>query len=169
MKKKITLEKLKLSHSNELFPLFKEDNFKFTSFKPHKNIQETKKKIKNLILKQNKKIALHFCLKLNRKIIGLISILNLTKPGYYKILNTELSFWIGKKYQRKNYGYIGCKKLIEYFKKKQFKRLVIFNHKKNKPSERLSFKLGFKKLCLMKKLYMKNNKFIDAYFWEKLL
>ena len=77
MKKKIAIEKLKLSHSNELFPLFKEDNFKFTSFKSHKNIQETKKKIKNLILKQNKKVALHFCLKLNKKIIGLFSILYL--------------------------------------------------------------------------------------------
>tara|TARA_B100001057_G_C22760098_1_gene915413 strand:- start:76 stop:585 length:510 start_codon:yes stop_codon:yes gene_type:complete len=169
LKKKITLEKLKLSHSNELFPFFKEDNFKFTSFKSHKDIQETKKKIKILILKQNKKIALHFCLKLNGKIIGLFSILNLAQSGYYKILNTELSFWVGKKYQNKNYGYVGCKKLIEYCKKKQMKRLIIFTHKKNKASEKLSFKLGFKKLCLMKKLYMKDNKFIDAYFWEKLL
>jgi len=169
LKNKIAMEKLKLSHSNELFPFFKEDNFKFTSFKSHKDIQETKKKIKILILKQNKKIALHFCLKLNGKIIGLFSILNLAQSGYYKILNTELSFWVGKKYQNKNYGYVGCKKLIEYCKKKQMKRLIIFTHKKNKASEKLSFKLGFKKLCLMKKLYMKDNKFIDAYFWEKLL
>lgn len=169
MNKKVTLQKLKFSHCGQLYQCFKEDNFKFTSFNRHKNIQETKKAIKNLIFKQNNKISLHYCLKKEKKILGLISILNLPKPGYFKIFSTELAFWIKKEFQNKGYAYIGCRKLIKLCKAKKLQRLTIYTHKKNKFSHKLSYKLGFKKLCLMKKLYKKNNQFIDAYYWEKLL
>lgn len=167
--KNIKLIKLSSRYTIKLYNCFKEDNFKFTSFSSHKTLNQTKIVIKNLIKKQQKKYALHFCVQYKKEIIGLFSILNLPKKKNYQINNTELAFWIKKSHQRKKFAFLCCKKLIEICKIMKIRRLVIFCNKKNIATHKLALNLGFKKLCLMKMLYLKNKRYIDAFYFEKII
>lgn len=167
--KNLKLIKLSSLHIIKLHKCLKEDNFKFTSFTSHKTLNQTKIVVKNLIKKQQKKYALHFCVQYKKEIVGLFSILNLPIKKNYQINKTELAFWIKRSHQRKNFAFLCCKKLIEICKIMKIRRLTIFSHRKNIATYKLSLKLGFKKLCLMKKLYLKNNRYIDAFCYEKII
>lgn len=56
----------------------------------------------------------------------------------------ELGFVIGKKYQKKGYGFESCKAIVEYaFENLYSNKIVAYTHVQNIPSKKLLKKLGF--------------------------
>lgn len=168
--KKINIKKLNLKHFNAFHESMRENAFEMVSFSRPKTKEQSKKNFENLLKKQKKKSAIHFCVFKKKEFLGLVSVLNLASNNYnYKINNIEIAYWIRKKYQKRGYAYNACCKLLKILKKMRIQRVQAFCHEKNKASFSLLMKLNFKKKCLLKRYYKKNKKNINAYLFEKII
>lgn len=121
--------------------------------------------IKNQKKKPRESFEFAITLKKNKQeVIGGVG---LSKVNLYEG-TAELGYWLGENYWKCGYGYEAAKKVLEFaFKKLKLRRMNVSAFKKNKGSNALIKKLGFKFEGMRKKFHKTKatGEIVDANFY----
>ena len=135
--KRLILRKPTSDDIDDIFEYGKdEDVAKFTRFKAHKSLQDTKMFLQIVKQKHQNKTALTLILELkeNKKIIGSISFENISQDDE----RAEIGFALSKEYWSQGLMTEAIQKLLEFgFKKIKFNRLEAFSNIENFRSSNL--------------------------------
>jgi len=135
--KRLILRKPLSNDIDDIFEYAKEEDVaKYTRFKAHKSLQDTKMFLQIVKQKHQNKTALTLLLELkeNKKIIGSISFQNISSDDE----RAEIGFALSKKYWGQGFMSEAFEKLLEFgFKKIKFNRLEAFSNIENFRSSNL--------------------------------
>ncbi|KKL18150.1 hypothetical protein LCGC14_2478400 [marine sediment metagenome] len=135
--KRLILRKPTSDDIDDIFEYAKEEDVaKFTRFKAHKSLQDTKMFLQIVKQKHQNKTALTLILELkeNKKIIGSISFENISQDDE----RAEIGFALSKEYWSQGLMTEAIQKLLEFgFKKIKFNRLEAFSNIENFRSSNL--------------------------------
>lgn len=155
----------------ELFNLMSNKNLtKFLTWEPHQEIETTQNLIMALIDSQANDKAYHWCVVLNSKIIGLVSLIDVRRRIRTWTLNrAELSYWISTENQGKGYATEASKAVVEFgFENLSLRKIIIAHASENIESKRICEKLGFNQYAYEHDAFMKNNIWHDLIWYEKI-
>ncbi len=158
-----------LSDVDELFVLMSDIKLiQFLTWEPHTNIETTKEVVQRLILAQQNDNGYHWCVCLNYKIIGLVSLIDLRRKVRTWIINrAELSYWIGSQFQGKGYATEASKSIINFgFQNLNLHKIIIAHAAENIESKRICNKLNFTQYAHEHDAFFKNNKWYDLIWYE---
>ena len=166
---RLTLRPPSENDVNALFELMSDNNITtFLTWEAHKNIETTKSVVKSLITSQNENRGYHWCICLNNKIIGLVSLIDVKRTIRTWTLNrAELSYWIGSNYQRKGYATEASKAILNFgLINLKLHKIVIAHATENMESQSICKKLGFIKYAHEHDAFFKNSKWNDLIWYE---
>jgi ribosomal-protein-alanine N-acetyltransferase len=154
---------------NRLFELMSDTSLtEFLSWEAHTNKETTELVIKSLIDAQKADKGYHWCVCLNEKIIGLVSLIDVRRQLRTWTLNrAELSYWIGREYQGKGYATEASRLILDFgFNNLGLHKIIIAHAAENIESEKICAKLNFKKYALEHDAFQKNNKWNNLMWYE---
>ncbi len=166
---RLTLREPSLLDAEQLFQLM--STFELTEFltwEEHTKIETTKALIENLILSQNNDKGYHWCICLEKDVIGLVSLIDVKRKIRTWTLNrAELSYWIGVKYQGKGYATEASRTILEFgFNNLNFHKIIIAHAAKNIESKSICNKLGFTQYAHEHDAFNKNGVWHDLIWYE---
>lgn len=163
MKGKIELRYQRVSDAKRLFEILNNPNFKYFSVCP-KNIDDEREYLRKTQKKKKDNFEHSFSIMLNGKVVGGCGI----KIDQHRKYIGEIGYFVEQKFWGKG---IACEavRILEKlgFEKLGLKRIEILMNPKNKASERVAVKCGYKKEGTKKKALHKNGKFFDAHLYAK--
>ena len=165
---KITLRKPKLSDLNQFHKIFndKEMAKQLSGYSYPSTIEESKKKLQEIINQNKKGNYYEFAIIVNRNFVGSIV---LEKPSKDKKIFT-LGYAVGKKYWNKGIATSAVKEIAKFgFNKLRLKKIVADNDEDNLGSARVLEKNGFSFIKKIRKKRGKTGKMINILYWEKKL
>lgn len=141
---------------------------KFLSWESHTNIQTTKSLIENFILSQNNDKGYHWCICLENKIIGLVSLIDVKRKIRTWTLNrSELSYWISTNNQGNGYATEASKGVIDFgFQYLNFHKIIVAHANLNIESKSICDKLGFKQYAHEYDAFKKDGVWHDLIWYE---
>lgn len=151
---KFILRKPKISDSKELFLNYASDiNVAYyTTWQPHKSIQETKNFLRYILEKWKKNEEFNFIIEKDNNILGLFKIVFLNKN------KAQIGYALGKKYWGKGYMTMILKEMINYlFSQKNIKEIQAFCDVDNIASKKVMIKSGMKFVKLLKNFIIHPN------------
>lgn len=168
---KVKLRKLQLRDAPRMLELYASD-------KLLQNLS-VEKKAKDITLKDERKFiggslkayrqakpkGLSFAITVDGEFIGCIGINKID----YKNMNAEIGYWIGEPYWGKGYTSQAVKQLTELlFKKYKVVRVFAYAYLRNKASQRVLAKAGFKFEGIRRKAVKHHGKFIDDTIYARV-
>lgn len=168
---RLTLRLPKLSDKERLFCLMSDKELTtFLTWNSHTNINSTETVIKALIKSQKEDKGYHWCICLDDKIIGLVSLIDIRRTMRTWTLNRgELSYWVGKEYQGKGFATEASKAIVNFgFIKLKLHKIIIAHAAKNIQSKKICKKLGFTKYAHEHDAFKKNNEWHDLLWYEQI-
>ncbi|NGX50107.1 MAG: putative ribosomal N-acetyltransferase YdaF [Candidatus Anoxychlamydiales bacterium] len=158
--KRLILRKPLPEDIEDIFEYAKEEEVaKFTRFKAHKSLQDTKMFLQIVKQQHQNKTALTLLLELkeNKKVIGSISFLNISQENE----RAEIGFALSKEYWSKGIMTEAIQKLLEFgFKKIKFNRIEAFSNIENFRSSNLL------KTFMQKEGLLKERDKVKDRFWS---
>lgn len=154
---------------DELFELMSNEKLtKFLTWEPHKEIGTTQSLISALKESQANDKAYHWCVVLNSKIIGLVSLIDVRRRIRTWIIDrAELSYWISPEHQGKGYATEASKSVIDFgFQQLELHKIIIAHAAHNIESKRICEKLGFKQYAFEHDAFMKDGVWNDLLWYE---
>ncbi len=117
------------------------------------------------LYKQKEPKSVNFAIDYRGNVIGSI--------GFHKIdrkhKRAEIGYWLGKEYWGFGIMTKAVRQTINYgFKKLKLKRIYAYVFAHNKASTRVLEKCGFKLEGCLKKHFLKNGKYVDAFVYGKI-
>jgi ribosomal-protein-alanine N-acetyltransferase len=140
----------------------------FLSWEAHTRKETTEAVVKSLIDAQKNDKAYHWCVCLNEKVIGLVSLIDVRRQiRTWTINRAELSYWIGISHQGKGYATEASKLVLDFgFKNLGLHKIIIAHANENTQSEKICVKLNFKKYALEHDAFQKHNKWHNLIWYE---
>lgn len=166
---RLFLRQLCLEDSDELFILMSDSKItKYLTWEAHNNIETTISLLQNLIESQKNDKGYHWCILLNRGIIGLVSLIDVRRQIRSWTLNrAELSYWIGSLYQGKGYATEASKNVIDFgFKNLKLHKIIVAHAAENIESKRICTKLNFSQYAFEHDAFQKCNLWHDLVWYE---
>jgi ribosomal-protein-alanine N-acetyltransferase len=165
MKEKIELRKQKVSDAKRIFEILNNPNFIFFNAKPN-DINAEKEYLRKSIEKSKNNIEHNYAILLNGKLVGGCGI----KINQHRNFIGEIGYFLDEKYWGKGITTHAVKLLEKIgFNELNLTRIEILMDPKNKASEKVAIKNGYKKEGLMKKAIKNTGKLYDAYLYAKIL
>ena len=161
-----------LSDEERLFELM--SNPKLTTYltwEAHTKIETTKTVIQGLKTTQEDDKGYHWCVCLNNKIIGIVSLIDVRRKIRTWALNrSELSYWIAPENQGKGYATEAAKAAIDFgFKNLNFHKIIVAHAGENIESKRICDKLGFVQYAHEHDAFKKSEKWYDLIWYELIV
>jgi len=140
----------------------------FLTWEPHKTVETTIGVVQSLIDSQNNDRGFHWCVCLNDKIIGLVSLIDIKRKIRTWTLNrAELSYWIGTNYQGKGYATEASRGVIDFgFINLNLHKIIVAHAGENIGSKNICRKLNFTQYALEHDGFQKNNLWHDLIWYE---
>lgn len=157
--------------ATELFNLMKDKRItSFLTWEAHADQNITLNLIHNLVEAQTNEKAFHWCILLDSKIIGLVSLIDVRrKIRTWTIDRAELSYWISPEFQGKGYATEAAKAVVGYgFGKLHFHKIIVAHASKNIESKRICEKLGFIQYAHEHDAFCKDGVWNDIIWYEKI-
>jgi RimJ/RimL family protein N-acetyltransferase len=155
----------------ELFELMKSKELTdFLAWAPHHNVSETIEVISSLVKAQKLGKAFHWVITVKDEIIGIVSLINLTRQHRCWQLNrAELSYWLTEKHQNKGYATEISDVVIKFgFFDLSLNKIIVAHEETNLPSKKVINKLGFKQYALERDAYKKNDVWHNIVWYDLL-
>ena len=158
-----------LEDVQELFKLMSEQKLtQFLSWEPHSSSDVTLALVNSLISAQQNDKGYHWCVWMNNRIIGLVSLIDIRRTIRTWIVNRgEIAYWIGVSYQGKGFATEASKAVLDFgFEKLNLHKIIIAHALENIESASICTKLGFKQYAHEHDAFQKNNKWYDLIWYE---
>lgn len=158
-----------LDNTSELFDLMSRHvDTTYLNWLPHIEIATTAGLIENLIESQIQGKSFHWCVFLEDKIIGLVSLIDVKRQIRTWTLNrAELSYWITKPYVGNGYATEASQVIVDFgFNQLALHKIVIAHANGNSESAKICVKLGFEKYAYEKDAFMKDNSWYDLVWYD---
>ena len=164
---KITLQKA--THEDALFLFEMMQDAEYQKYYPSslvaQNLEEQKKSLNHYIAQMNKEISYYFIIYVGKEKAGLLDIYKIDKRNH----RSGIGYGITKKYWGKGVATKAVKEATKFAKKIGIHALEASAHPKNKASQKVLLKNGFKKIGLIKDYYFENGKYEDRLLFWKIL
>ena len=134
-----------------------------------KDLNDAKKRLRNQLLKMNKKKleVEFFVIEVNGEFAGMIWVNDISYGDFKHKAN--IGYVISKKFRGKGFGTEALKLVTRHaFKKYKLKRLEAVTRTFNKASARILEKSGFKLEGILRKNKYKDGKYFDEMLWSKI-
>ena len=158
-----------LEDARELFGLMSDTKMtRFLAWESHISIETTNAVIQSLMDAQQNDKGYHWCVCLDDKIIGLVSLIDVKRKLRTWTLNrAELSYWIGAQHQSKGYATEASGSVIKFgFEKLNLHKIIVAHAFENIESESICRKLNFSKYAHEHDAFQKNNDWHDLVWYE---
>lgn len=163
---KIIIRPQKVSDAKRFFEILNNDNFRYFQTRP-KSIRDEIKFLKSNPEKRRKNIQHNYAILFGKEIVGGCGI----RVDQHRSYIGEVGYFIDEKYWGKGIATTAVKQLEKIgFGKLKLHRITILMDPRNKASEKVAKKSGYKKEGLMKEA-IKNTKqgvFRDSYLYAKV-
>ena len=161
--KKIEIRYQQVSDAKRFYEILNNPNFIFFSVKP-KSIKDEIKFLKQNVKKRKENFEYNFSVLYNKKMVGGAGI----KISQHQKHIGEIGYFVDEKYWGRGIAPQAVKLLEKFaFNKLKLQRLEIRMNPKNKASQRVAIKTGYKKEGLLKKSFNFNGKLVDCYLYAK--
>jgi len=153
----------------ELFVLMQDNDLtRFLSWEAHKIIDTTRAVVESLITAQQNDKGYHWCVCIENKIIGLVSLIDVKRTIRTWTLNrAELSYWISTTQQGNGYATEACRAIVQYgFEHIQLHKIIVAHAAENAESAKICAKLNFKQYAHEHQAFMKEGKWNDLIWYE---
>ncbi len=140
----------------------------FLTWELHTDIETTKALVQSLIYSQQNDKGYHWCICLNKKLIGLVSLIDVRrKIRTWTLDRAELSYWIGSLNQGRGYATEASKKVMDFgFINLNLHKIIVAHATENIESERICKKLNFSQYAYEQDAFQKNNVWHDLIWYE---
>jgi len=162
---KVTLRNQRVSDAKRFFQILSNPNFIYFPAKP-KSIED-----EEIFLRQNKqkrknKTEFNYAIIYKKTLVGAIGI----RIDQFRPYIGELGYFVDEKYWGKGIA-LEAVKLAEKigFGKLGLKRIEIMMIRKNKASENVAAKCGYKKEGIVRKKLLLSNQYCDGYLYAKVI
>lgn len=158
-----------LEDVNELFILVSDTKLtRFLTWEAHTDIETTKNLVQSLIYAQQSDKGYHWCICLNKIIIGLVSLIDVRrKIRTWTLDRAELSYWIGSHYQGRGYATEASKRVMDFgFINLGLHKIIVAHATENLESERICNKLNFSQYAYEHDAFQKENLWHDLIWYE---
>jgi [ribosomal protein S5]-alanine N-acetyltransferase len=144
---KISIRYQRVNDAKKFYEILSNPNFIFLTAKP-KNVEDEKEWLRENAKRKKNNLKWNYTILYNNKIVGGIGI----RINYHRKYIGEVGYFLDENYWRKGIT-TQAVKLVENegFKKLGLTRIEILMQPKNKASERVAIKCGYKKEGLLKK------------------
>ena len=166
---RLTLIQPSLNDVKELFGLMKDESIThFLTWEPHSDEKTTETVVRSLIEAQINDKAYHWCIWLNDKIIGLVSLIDVRRKIRTWTLNrAELSYWIGANFQGKGYATEASIAILDFgLNKLNLHKVIIAHSAVNTQSKSICKKLGFIQYANEHDAFQKYDQWHDLIWYE---
>ena len=161
---KIKLHPQKVSDAKSFFEILNNKNFKYFAVCP-KSIAEEVKFLKKSKESRRKNIAHNYSIIFNGKLVGGCGI----KINQHRKYIAEIGYFVDEKYWGKGIATSAVRAAEDIcFKKLKIKRIEILMNPRNRASEKVAVKNGYKKEGLMKSAIKQRGKYSDAFLYAKI-
>ncbi len=166
---RLTLKTPQTNDAEDLFTLMSDSKLtRFLAWEAHKNSETTLTLLTNLISAQENDKGYHWCIWLENKIIGLLSLIDVRRTlRSWTINRAELSYWISNDFQGKGFATEASKAVLDFgFEQLNLHKIIIAHALENTESGSICKKLGFKQYAHEHDAFQKNNKWHDLIWYE---
>jgi len=162
---KVTLRNQRVSDAKRFFQILSNPNFIYFPAKP-KSIEDEKNFLKQNKLKRKNKAEFNYAITYKDNLVGAIGI----RIDQFRPYIGELGYFVDEKYWGKGIA-AEAVKLAEKigFGKLGLKRIEIMMIRKNKASENVAAKCGYKKEGIVRKKLLLSNQYYDGYLYAKVI
>ncbi len=168
---RLKLEPISVHHSKELYTWMKDPLLsEYLTWPPHTSENQTKAVIESLIDQINKKLALHWSVKFESRIVGLVSLIDIRTTQLLWTLNrAEIAYWIAPMFQKRGLATEACAALIEFaFNQCYLHKLKIAYSSNNLASAAVVSKLPFLQIGEERDAFYKNGQWHNLIHFEIL-
>lgn len=154
---------------SELFQLMSDEKLtRFLTWEPHASMDTTKVVVQSLIESTQNDKGYHWCVWLDDKIIGLVSLIDVRrKIRTWTIYRAELSYWIGTEFQGKGYASEASGAIIEFgFNHLNLHKIIVAHALENIESQSICKKLSFIKYAHEHDAFQKDDVWHDLIWYE---
>ena len=163
--KKVEIRYQKLSDAKKFFEILNNPNFIYFSSKP-KSVEDEKEWLKQNAKKKKNNVEHNFTILYNNKLAGGAGI----KIDQNNKHIGEIGYFVDKKFWGKGIANKTVKLLEKFaFKKLGIKRIEILMYPKNKASQKVAIKAGYRKEGLLRKKLNHHGKLLDSYLYAKVI
>jgi ribosomal-protein-alanine N-acetyltransferase len=166
---RLILKTPQTNDAEDLFTLMSDSKLtRFLAWEPHKDSETTLTLLTNLIAAQENDKGYHWCVWLENKIIGLVSLIDVKrKIRTWTLDRAEISYWIDFSHQGKGFATEASRAVLDFgFAKLNLHKIIIAHAVENKESESICKKLGFKQYAHEHEAFQKNDKWHDLIWYE---
>lgn len=162
--KKVEIRYQKISDAQRFYDILNNPNFIYFSAKP-KSVQDEIKFLKKNTQKRKDNFEYNFSILYNKKLVGGAGI----KIDQHQKHIGEIGYFVDEAYWGKGIAPQAVKLLEKIaFNKLKLRRLEIRMNPKNKASQKVALKAGYKKEGLLKKAFNFNGRLVDCYLYAKI-
>ena len=163
--KKVEIRSQRLSDAKRFYEILNNDNFKLFDVRPS-SVEAEKEYLKLNKKKAKENFEYNFTILFNGNVAGAIGV----KIDQHRKHVGEIGYFVDEKYWGKGLAVKAVKWLEKYcFKELGLKRITLVLSIKNKASERVAIKAGYKKEGIMKKCLGVFGKYHDSYLYAKVI
>jgi RimJ/RimL family protein N-acetyltransferase len=159
------------SDAKPLFPFVSDPRVtEFLAWEPHKTIPETEQLVTALRNSQLRGEAFHWLINFGSIPCGIISIIDVKRTHRcWRIDRGELAYWVAPSYQGKGIATEACQCVIRFgFNELKLNKLLIMHAPENVNSSAIPERLGFRKVGVFQKAFLKGGKWFDLVAHELL-
>jgi ribosomal-protein-alanine N-acetyltransferase len=165
MSPRVTLRDQRISDAKQFFEILSNPNFIYFPAKP-KSIKEEKDFLSQNKQKRISKTEFNYSIVYKENLAGAIGI----RIDRFRPYVGELGYFVDEKYWGKGIASEAVKLAEEIgFGKLGLKRIEIMMIRKNKASENVAAKCGYKKEGIVRKKIFLNNQYHDGYLYAKVI
>jgi len=164
---KVTLRKATMDDASFIYEMMQDKEYQkyYPTSLVAKNIEEQKKNLLHYTAQMNKEISYYFIILVGKEAAGMLDIYKIDKRNH----RSGVGYGISKKYWGKGVATRALKEATKFAKKIGLHALEASAHPKNKASQKVLLKNGFKKIGLIEDYYFEKGKYEDRLLYWKIL
>ncbi|MBI5880600.1 GNAT family N-acetyltransferase [archaeon] len=161
---KVTIRPQRVSDAKRFFEIITNPNFKFTT-KVVKSVEEERKWLKGNRQREKGNIEHNFTILYDGYVVGAIG---MKMDQHHKHIG-EIGYIVDEKYHGLGIATEAVRQIEKIgFRKLGLERIEIRTSVKNKPSQRVAIKAGYKKEGILRHAFNLRGKFVDNYVYSKI-
>ena len=164
---KVTLKEVKEEDSEFVYTIMQDKDYQkyFPASCISDTLEEQKKALRHRIAQAKKGLSYYFIINSGKERTGVIDLYKIDKKNN----RCAVGYGISKEYWGKGIATKAVKEAIKIAKEKGLHALEASAHPKNKASQKVLLKNGFKKIGLIKDYYFEKGKYEDRLLYWKIL
>jgi ribosomal-protein-alanine N-acetyltransferase len=161
---KVTIRPQRVSDAKRFFEIITNPNFKHTHV-PVKSVEEERKWLRGNVGRRKKNIEHNFAILYDGYVVGVIG---MKMDPHHKHIG-EIGYGVDESYHGRGIATEAVRQIGKIgFRKLGLERIEIRTSVKNKASQRVAIKAGYKKEGILRHAFNLRGKFVDDYLYAKI-